>query len=142
MRITQSHKSFWLYHCGPKWVRRTSARYPEAPSIHACINDHVPLVKFKDTKDASNTVSLLRMHRKHAPNDMQAYLCQLATAPGTVIRPEHRAALAWRILLRLMALDVNGTAGISRHAPYNRVRAHDKVMQKALEDKIVAAFTK
>lgn len=99
MRLTRSHAQFWLYHRGPKWAPKPKP----VPSIHACINDHVPqypdatFSAFQD--EPGNTLSILRLTRKR--ESVRASLLRMMAKPGTVTHPARRAAFCKKWLARI-----------------------------------------
>lgn len=103
MRLTAVHVEFWQsFQPVPAWVRGVQGAQAKArgrigaadpPAIDAVVNANAGLRRMTDGElSTQNALNLLRGVRRREPS-LLPYLDRVAANPGTVIKPEHRAAL-------------------------------------------------
>jgi hypothetical protein len=104
MQITHAHVEFWQSKQPvPNWVKKQNQKYKVYKGdIHGCINAHAG-VKNTIYLDTLNLIVCIKIQRKHTKGSLIPYLEEIAENPGTLIRPEKRAALArkWANKIRL-----------------------------------------
>lgn len=99
MKPTQADLAFWNVKKAPRFAQallnKNASRFWFNPSatIHACVNSHVELKKSDAEVCAGNLLAILRSMR-HRRADLRSELARIAASPGTVVRPEKRAAYA------------------------------------------------
>lgn len=100
MRLTSVHATFWQQRRGPKWARSFDRPHSRPTNIDLCVNEHAGYRPTEGQVAMHNLLVLLR-HVRRRNEDVRAYLHRLSVEPGTIIRPEKRAAYAKRLLKRL-----------------------------------------
>jgi hypothetical protein len=103
MKITQAHLDFWrLKKCPtPSWAK--ALKYPDgsigAATIHYLVNR---AAGWKLETDASNTLAILRsVRQREGMTGVRQWLWKMGMHPGTVIRPDRRAAYCAKWYKRL-----------------------------------------
>ncbi len=142
MHITQTHLNFWLSKRAPKWSAGINPKNKTpAPSIHDCINAHVPkqtgftglserVARRENDNAVHNLVNILRIRARTAKSRKLAhilcpeiadkettveFLARLAHNPGTVCSPEKRAAYARKWHIRLTGKPPEGPSYADIH---------------------------
>lgn len=101
MILRQVHLDFWYAVKGvPAWADRLTTQKKKTPQelIDGCVNAHG--IAIYDTLPAQNLCVLVKWARNRGDNLLK-YLRFISLNPGTVIRPERRAAYAKKWAKRL-----------------------------------------
>lgn len=112
MKITQAHVDFYRRRKAPasSLVGKIAPVTPKSwnrpdmgPSIHTLINSQAPRQQQPDRHhDAGNVLAILHSVRKReGAKGVREWLRMMADKPGTVIRPERRAAYSEKWLARI-----------------------------------------